>query len=217
MLALIQGYPTEKRNFNIYMAEEQKIISRRFKDIFDTNVRYEIPFFQRGYAWEKKQWDKLFDDIYEEILPALENNNFEEKDTIREGMEQVQMIAVVDRSGRGKSTIFKVLTGLRQPTTARVLIHAENVEKPVEVKDEDFFFRLVRQGFVQRRKTLRNNLIVGLGKEEATKEKIGLAIESSGLDPKVRGEALSISDFSRLAEELKALDVAITDFEPKKS
>ncbi|MET3047022.1 DUF262 domain-containing protein [Flavobacterium covae] len=62
------------------MTEEQKIISRCFKDIFDTNVRYEIPFFQRGYAWEKKQWDKLWDDIYEEILPALENNNFEDEE-----------------------------------------------------------------------------------------------------------------------------------------
>lgn len=104
------------------------------------------------------------------------------------------------------------------PNVDSAIIHMSKYKKkPVEVKDEDFFFRLIRQGFVQRRKTLRNNLIVGLGKEEATKEKIGLAIESSGLDPKVRGEALSISDFSRLAEELKALDVAITDFEPKKS
>ena len=62
------------------MVEEQKIISRRFEDIFDTNVRYEIPFFQRGYAWEKKQWEKLWEDIYEEILPAIENNNFEDEE-----------------------------------------------------------------------------------------------------------------------------------------
>jgi uncharacterized protein with ParB-like and HNH nuclease domain len=62
------------------MTSEQKIISRRFKDIFNTNVRYEIPFFQRGYAWEKKQWDKLWEDIYEEIIPALENSNFEDEE-----------------------------------------------------------------------------------------------------------------------------------------
>lgn len=62
------------------MTSEQKIISRRFKDVFNTNVRYEIPFFQRGYAWEKKQWDKLWEDIYDEILPALENNNFEDEE-----------------------------------------------------------------------------------------------------------------------------------------
>ena len=85
-------------------------------------------------------------------------------------------------------------------------------EKPVEVEDEALFFRVVRQSFVQRRKTLRNNLIVGLGKEEAVKEKIDKAIEGAGLDPKVRGESLSITEFARLAEELKALGVTITDF-----
>src|SRR5699024_939474 len=31
-------------------------------------------------------------------------------------------------------------------------------EPPVEVKDEDFFFSLIRGSFAQRRKTLRNNL-----------------------------------------------------------
>ncbi|MFY7730136.1 MAG: DUF262 domain-containing protein [Flavobacterium sp.] len=62
------------------MSTEEKIISRRFHEIFDTNVRYEIPFFQRGYAWEKKQWEKLWDDIYEEIIPSLENNNFEDEE-----------------------------------------------------------------------------------------------------------------------------------------
>lgn len=62
------------------MNQEHKIISRRFKDIFNTNVRYEIPFFQRGYAWEKKQWDKLWNDIYEEIIPALDDNNFENEE-----------------------------------------------------------------------------------------------------------------------------------------
>ena len=81
----------------------------------------------------------------------IENINFEEKDTIREGMEQGQMIAVVGRSGRGKSTLFKVLTGLRQPTTGRVLIPGENEGKPVEVKEGDV-------GFVDQKYTLFRHL-----------------------------------------------------------
>ncbi len=81
----------------------------------------------------------------------IENINFEEKDTFREGMEQGQMIAVVGRSGRGKSTLFKVLTGLRQPTTGRVLIPGENEGKPVEVKEGDV-------GFVDQKYTLFRHL-----------------------------------------------------------
>ncbi len=51
-----------------------------FEQIFKPNIRFEIPFFQRGYAWEKKQWDQLFTDIKEQILEdadtllAVENN-----------------------------------------------------------------------------------------------------------------------------------------------
>ena len=34
--------------------------NRTFKDILNGTVRFEIPFFQRGYAWQRKQWDQLF-------------------------------------------------------------------------------------------------------------------------------------------------------------
>lgn len=48
--------------------------------------------------------------------------SFTEKDTIRKDKVQGQTIAFVGRSGRGKSTLFKALTGLEQPTTGVVLI-----------------------------------------------------------------------------------------------
>ena len=41
---------------------------------------------------------------------------------ISEGSVVGQTIAIVGRSGRGKSTLFKALTGLIKPTTGRVLI-----------------------------------------------------------------------------------------------
>lgn len=45
-----------------------------------------------------------------------------ERDTVREGTATGQTIAVLGRSGRGKSTFFKALTGLEKSTTGRVLI-----------------------------------------------------------------------------------------------
>ena len=45
--------------------------NRTFKDLFSGTVRFEIPFFQRGYAWEKKQWDQLFLDLQEQIIGEL--------------------------------------------------------------------------------------------------------------------------------------------------
>jgi len=59
----------------------------------------------------------------------IENVNFTEKDTVRPGTSQGQTIAFLGRSGRGKSTLFRVLTGLEKPTTGRILI--PDFSKPV--------------------------------------------------------------------------------------
>ena len=47
--------------------------NRTFKELLNGPVRFEIPFFQRGYAWEKKQWDQLFLDLNEQIIEELTN------------------------------------------------------------------------------------------------------------------------------------------------
>jgi len=46
----------------------ENVGNRSFRELFDQNVSFVIPFFQRGYAWEKRQWDSLFQDIEEQIL-----------------------------------------------------------------------------------------------------------------------------------------------------
>lgn len=48
--------------------------------------------------------------------------NFTEKNVVRPGKNQGQIIAFVGRSGRGKSTLFRSLTGMEKPTKGRVLI-----------------------------------------------------------------------------------------------
>ena len=64
----------------------------------------------------------------------------------------------------------------------------------VEVKDEDFFFRVSKASFVHRRKTLWNNLTSHFGKSEEVKNKLEQALENATIKPSIRGEALSISD-----------------------
>lgn len=71
-------------------------------------------------------------------------------------------------------------------------------EKKYIVKDEQLYFKLVRASFAKRRKTIINSI---LGYEDFTdKEKILKALELSELDPKIRGEALSLDEFARLAD-----------------
>ena len=71
-------------------------------------------------------------------------------------------------------------------------------EPPVQVKDPKLMFKLIRASFNQRRKTLHNGLNnspeISFSKEEITK-----AIESLGVSPSARGEALSLEQFAQLA------------------
>ena len=77
-------------------------------------------------------------------------------------------------------------------------------EPPVKVIDEDFLFEVTRASFAQRRKTILNNLQSGLPDGKEKKDKILEALEKCNIDPKRRGETLSIVEFGKLADTLYA-------------
>lgn len=72
-------------------------------------------------------------------------------------------------------------------------------ERPVQPKNEEFFFRCVKAGFSQRRKTLLNSLQT-MG--EYNKEQIVSALEAAGIEANRRAESLSMEDFAVLADKL---------------
>ena len=76
-------------------------------------------------------------------------------------------------------------------------------EPAVAVEDESFFFKISKASFTHRRKTLWNNLTGYFGKTEEVKDKLTKALDQAGLSPSVRGEALSLAEFARLADALK--------------
>lgn len=73
----------------------------------------------------------------------------------------------------------------------------------VAVQDEDFLFRVSKASFVHRRKTLWNNLTSHFGKTEEIKANLTKALEISEISPSIRGEALSIEQFGKLADALR--------------
>lgn len=64
----------------IHNMPTDNVINRDFYDLFTAQVRYEIPFFQRGYAWEQRQWKKLFEDIETEVIESVLDGKFEEEE-----------------------------------------------------------------------------------------------------------------------------------------
>ncbi|MEI3629243.1 16S rRNA (adenine(1518)-N(6)/adenine(1519)-N(6))-dimethyltransferase RsmA [Lactococcus lactis] len=73
----------------------------------------------------------------------------------------------------------------------------------VEVEDEEWFFKTMHSSFVHRRKTLMNNLQAAFGKE--SKPEIEKLLARAEISPTIRGEALSIEEFAKLADALLPL------------
>lgn len=94
------------------------------------------------------------------------------------------------------------------PNVDSAILKMTRREQPlVQVQDEDFFFRVSKAAFVHRRKTLWNNLTSHFGKSEEVKVKLEQALEAADLKPSIRGEALTITDFARLADTLREVDL----------
>ena len=72
-------------------------------------------------------------------------------------------------------------------------------EPPVKVQDEEFFFKMVKAAFSQRRKTASNGISSGMG---ISKDKVAEALSLSGLSPTVRAEALTMEELAVLSDNL---------------
>lgn len=71
---------------------------------------------------------------------------------------------------------------------------------PVVLSDEEIFFKTIKDAFGKRRKTLLNALssgVLGLNKDQ-----VRIVLAASGLEENLRGEALDINQFARLANEI---------------
>ena len=80
--------------------------------------------------------------------------------------------------------------------TSSVVRLSRRAAPPVQVRDPERLFAVVRAAFKQRRKTLCNALSAGLG---LPKEAVAAAIAAAGLPESVRGEALSLAQFAALS------------------
>ena len=87
---------------------------------------------------------------------------------------------------------------LPRPEVTSAVVICDVRESPFKVADENFFIKVVRASFGQRRKTLVNSL-VGAG---FPRQKVLAALEVSNIPSERRAENLSIADFVNLSNEL---------------
>ncbi len=90
----------------------------------------------------------------------------------------------------------------RPKVTSSVVRITKRNERPVEC-DREILFKVIRAAFNQRRKTLLNALYAAF--TDLTKEELESIILNSGIDPTVRGERLSLSDFAAVGNNIVLL------------
>lgn len=74
-------------------------------------------------------------------------------------------------------------------------------EPPVKVSDPEFMFRIIKASFMQRRKTLQNAL-QNNPETKISRDRTAEALDKLGVDPMIRGEALSLEQFAQLSDLL---------------
>lgn len=84
------------------------------------------------------------------------------------------------------------------PNVDSGLVRFTRREPPATTATREQVFAVVDAAFAQRRKMLRAALASLAGSSSAA----SAAIEAAGIDPQVRGERLTITDFARIAEQL---------------
>jgi 16S rRNA (adenine1518-N6/adenine1519-N6)-dimethyltransferase len=86
------------------------------------------------------------------------------------------------------------------PRVDSAVVRVDTFSQPsLAVKDVPHFFRVVKAGFGQKRKQLKNSLAAGLHRPGT---EIVFAMEKADIDPTRRAETLSLAEWARLAEVL---------------
>ena len=101
--------------------------------------------------------------------------------------------------------VFDVRAGsfLPPPNVLSSVVHLEIRATPrLELRDEKFFWSVVRAAFGQRRKQLVNTLRAVCADEERLRH----ALQHCDIDAKRRGETLSLQEFAALSEALSQND-----------
>lgn len=92
-----------------------------------------------------------------------------------------------------------------QPNVDSAVLRLEVLDQPrVSIQNEEFFYKVVRAAFAQRRKTLLNNLMNNLLKKDQ-KESLIKVLYEVNIDPGRRGETLTIEEFAKLSDALLPL------------
>lgn len=188
-------------NKDVLKADVHEVFSEQFEEGQDVMVVANLPYYITTPILFK---------LLEEKLPVrgfvvMMQKEVGDRLAAKPGTKEYGSLSIAIQYYTEVETVMTVprTVFVPQPNVDSAIIRLLKRPKPVvEVKDENFFFEVVRASFAQRRKTLMNNLSNNLNGFPKDKELLDRILTEVGIDPKRRGETLSIEEFATLSNAL---------------
>ncbi|WP_240421499.1 16S rRNA (adenine(1518)-N(6)/adenine(1519)-N(6))-dimethyltransferase RsmA [Paenibacillus periandrae] len=182
---------------DILKVDLQALFQEQYKDFAQVSVVANLPYYITTPIIMKLLEEKL---PLENIVVMIQKEVASRMSAKPGGKEYGSLsIAVQYYCEPEVVTIVPKTVFIPQPNVDSAVIRLKVREKPaVEVEDEAFFFDVVQASFVQRRKTIYNNLAVRYFTKE-TKGQLEAILLEAGIDPVRRGETLSMEEYAHLS------------------
>ncbi|MGD7010277.1 16S rRNA (adenine(1518)-N(6)/adenine(1519)-N(6))-dimethyltransferase RsmA [Metabacillus sp. 84] len=189
---------------DVLKANVRQVIEEEFKDCKEVMVVANLPYYVTTPIIMKLLEDQLplkgivvmlQKEVADRIAAAASTKEYGSLSIAIQYYTEAKTVMTVPK------TVF-----IPQPNVDSAVIRLLKRDKPAaEMQNEDFFFELMRASFAQRRKTLMNNILQQYPVGKAIKEELEQQLNDAGIDPRRRGESLTIEEFAKASDVLYPL------------
>ncbi|SFA49479.1 dimethyladenosine transferase [Parageobacillus thermantarcticus] len=187
---------------DVLKADIHRVIAEEFVDVADIMVVANLPYYVTTPIIMKL----LTDNLPIRGIVVMLQKEVADRISAQPGTKDYGSLSIAIQYYTEAEKIMTVprTVFMPQPNVDSAVIRLmKRKQPPVDVDDESFFFQVVRASFAQRRKTILNNLISNLPNGKAMKEKIERILTEKGIDPRRRGETLTMEEFAALSNALR--------------
>jgi 16S rRNA (adenine1518-N6/adenine1519-N6)-dimethyltransferase len=187
---------------DVLKADIHRVIAEEFTDVADIMVVANLPYYVTTPIIMKLLTDRL---PIRGIVVMLQKE-VADRISAKPGTKDYGSLSIAIQYYTEAETVMTVprTVFIPQPNVDSAVIRLKKRQQPpVDVEDEPFFFQVVRASFAQRRKTILNNLVNNLPNGKAMKEQIERVLTETDIDPRRRGETLTMEEFAALSNALR--------------
>lgn len=186
-------------NEDILKVDLHRLIEEKFSDCKSVSVCANLPYYITSPVIMKLLEDKL---PVKQIIVMVQREAADRL-TAPVGSRESGAITVAVNYYAEAEKLFNVSKGsfVPSPKVDSAVIKLTVCQKPpIEVADEELFFKTVKAMFMQRRKTALNSVSSGLSVSKYT---VARALDATGLDINIRAEKLTLSQLCEFTNNLK--------------